>query len=90
MNQKYFKIKNNNKIRIYKNGDSNKTVDISLPKNPRFSNIRKSLESSIFQSKSISKMRLFTNEGVEIHEDDLPFLKNGAALYASNGFFLII
>ncbi len=30
-------------------------------------------------------MRLFTKEGVEIFEDDIPYLSDKTFLYASNG-----
>jgi hypothetical protein len=34
---------------------------------------------------NIKRLRLFNAEGVEIQEDDMEFLKNGAVLYASRG-----
>ena len=35
--------------------------------------------------KNCKTLRLFTEKGVEIYENDLEFIKNGANLYASKG-----
>ena len=39
--------------------------------------------------KGAKRLRLFDEQGVEIFEDDLEFIKNGKILYASIGLFFI-
>lgn len=37
--------------------------------------------------KHFKQLRLFNQEGVEIYEDDLEYMKNGVTLYVSRGIF---
>lgn len=57
---------------------------IEVPNNYKFSNLSKDIEDKL-NLNNIKKFRLFTNQGVEIFEDDMDFIKEGSALYVSKG-----
>ena len=69
------------RVRFYRNGNFDLFYDLKLTSTTRFSDIRKTLDSRL--DKGFSHLRLFNNEGVELMEDDLEFIKDGAKLYAS-------
>ena len=77
----------NMQIKIMINGDSSSFVFIRMSKNANFKEITKYIEEKLdWRAKTI---RLFSPQGVEIFQDDLDFLKNGATLYVSKGIFII-
>jgi hypothetical protein len=53
-----------------------------------FQEISKQLESGLFNR--VTKLRLFTVEGVELFEEDMKYLKPSLTLMASNGTFKIL
>lgn len=69
------------RVRFYRNGNFQLYYDLKLTSTTRFSDIRKTLDSRL--DKGFNQLRLFNNEGVEIMEDDIEFIKDGAKLYAS-------
>jgi serine/threonine protein kinase len=71
------------KVKFYRNGNFQLFYEMKLNTTTRFIEIRKTLDSRL--EKGFNTLRLFTNEGVEIMEDDIEFIKDGATLYASQG-----
>ncbi len=67
-----------------RNGNSSLSANFKLSSNLKFSDIKKVLEEKM-DFRNIKTLRLFTDKGVEIYEDDLEFIKNGTGLYASKG-----
>ncbi|CAD8142472.1 unnamed protein product [Paramecium pentaurelia] len=74
---------NNKDIKIYRNGNSNLCCTLTIRDNTKFSEIRKSLQQK--WDTQFNRLRLFNQEGVEITEDDLDYIKNGTVLFASKG-----
>ncbi len=76
----------NKHIKIFKNGaeNSKKYVTITLRYDLKMSDILSILEDKI-NFGNVTKLRIFTPEGVEIFEEDLPYVKNHAILFASKG-----
>lgn len=71
-------------IRLLRNGNSAQNVTIKLNPNVKFNDIIRTLEDKM-DFKNFKRMRLFTEKGVEIYQDDLEFLKDGTQLYVSKG-----
>ncbi|CAD8196306.1 unnamed protein product [Paramecium pentaurelia] len=69
-------------IRIYLNGDSSKYLDLKIAQNSNWSDIQTQLDQKFTKFK---EMRLFTQQGVEIFQDDVKFFKDGQSFYASRG-----
>ena len=67
-----------------RNGNSSLSATIKISHNLKFSDLKRVLEEKL-EIKNSKLLRLFTDKGVEIYEDDLEFLKNGTGLYASKG-----
>ncbi|CAK75480.1 unnamed protein product (macronuclear) [Paramecium tetraurelia] len=79
----YVSASNNKDIKIQRNGDSNLCCTITIRKNTKFSEISQSLQQK--WDAYFNRLRLFNQEGVEITEDDLDYVKNGTVLFASEG-----
>lgn len=67
-----------------RNGNSSLSATIKLSHNIKFSDLRRVLEEKL-DFKNYKTLRLFTEKGVEIYEDDLEYLKSDTTLYASKG-----
>ncbi|EGR27938.1 protein kinase domain protein [Ichthyophthirius multifiliis] len=72
-------------VKIYKNGDPvMKPCDVKIQKNYNLQSIAQILDQKS-EMKNFKCLRLFNNEGVEIFNDDIQYLKDKSVLYASNG-----
>ncbi|CAD8207842.1 unnamed protein product [Paramecium octaurelia] len=69
-------------IRIYLNGDSSKYTDLKIAQNTTWNDIQTQLDQKFGKFR---EMRLFTQQGVEIFDDDVKFFKDGQSFYASRG-----
>ncbi|EGR33051.1 protein kinase domain protein [Ichthyophthirius multifiliis] len=86
--QKELKQEKDKIIRIFLNDDTeiseNKHCKILLKKGSKFLDIQEKLRRGLnFYIKKF--LRLYTNEGIEIYEQDLQFLQDGIMLLASDG-----
>ncbi|CAK75963.1 unnamed protein product (macronuclear) [Paramecium tetraurelia] len=79
----YTPTTNNKDIKIYRNGDSNLCCTVTIRDNTKFHEIRKTLQQK--WDTYFNRLRLFNQEGVEITEDDIDYIKNGTVLFASKG-----
>lgn len=73
------------KVKLFLNGNSSFWLLMKLSKTLQMSDIE-SLAREKWRRK-LKNPRLFTSEGVELFQDDLPFLKPGRTFYVSRGFF---
>lgn len=71
-------------MKVLRNGNSSQLITVKLASNIKFSDIQRALEEKI-DFRNCKKLRLFTEKGVEIYQDDLEYLKDGTHLYASKG-----
>ncbi|KAL4448802.1 hypothetical protein ABPG74_012891 [Tetrahymena malaccensis] len=72
-------------MKVYKNGDPMmKPIEIKIQKGLTLNKIANTLEQKT-DMKNIREIRLFNQEGVELYDDDLLYLKDKAIVYASKG-----
>lgn len=71
-------------MKVLRNGNSSQLITVKLTSNIKFNDLQRALEEKI-DFRNCKKLRLFTEKGVEIYQDDLEFLKDGTHLYASKG-----
>lgn len=66
------------------NGDSSTYIFVKIAKNATFKELAKIIQEKL-ELRNIKRLRLFQQEGVEIFNDDIDFLRSGATLYVSLG-----
>ncbi|KRW98473.1 Protein kinase-like domain [Pseudocohnilembus persalinus] len=73
-------------IKILKNGEKNikKGIKIFLYKKYQLKDLKAICEKKLFKQQ-LQSFRLFTDQGVELFEDDLEYIAYDSTLYASNG-----
>jgi MAP/microtubule affinity-regulating kinase len=71
-------------IKVYKNGEPTKFFDLKIKKSYKATDLVKIVDENLNLG-SIQKFRLFTLEGVEISTEELEYIKDGDALFASRG-----
>jgi len=71
-------------IKLYKNGDQSVAAEIKLRRNQKMSDIQREIEHKL-HLKAAKQLRFFNQEGLEIFEDDLEYMKDGEVLFVSKG-----
>lgn len=66
------------------NGDSSTYIFVKISKNTSFKELAKIIQERL-EWHDIKHFRIFQQQGVEIFNDDIDFLKSGATLYVSKG-----
>jgi len=75
------------KIKVYRNGDANSSFDLKVNSEFKPKDLGELIETQL-KLKPVQKLRLFTSEGLEISIEELNYIKNGEAIYASRGIFV--
>lgn len=66
------------------NGDSSTYIFVKISKNTSFKELAKIIQERL-EWYNVKHLRIFQQQGVEIFNDDIDFLKSGATLYVSKG-----
>jgi len=71
-------------IKVYKNGDANTSFDLKVNSEFKAKDLAELIETNL-KLKPVQKLRLFTAEGLEVSVEELAYIKNGEAVFASRG-----
>lgn len=79
----YYNSKGGVEVTVYSHLDyDHRAIRLHLSHVSTFASITNQLVPSLFQA--VLQLRLFNTEGVEVFQEDLPFLKQGQVLHATN------
>ena len=76
-------------MKICENGNSFKFVNLKLTKNTTLDFILEGIKKKMKWDSSL-KIRIFTQKGIELHENDVKYIKDKDTLYVSRGKALLV